>query len=66
MHIGIKYPVYTHVQTLNRLSQLLTAATSLLVEHYLELRMRNTKSSLSRADAGGDQKQDYHLEWPNK
>ena len=26
--------------------------------------MRNTKSSLSRADAGGDQKQDYHLEWP--
>ena len=27
--------------------------------------MRNTKSSLSRADAGGDQKQDYHLEWPN-
>ena len=26
--------------------------------------MRNTKSSLSRVDAGGDQKQDYHLEWP--
>jgi len=26
--------------------------------------MRNTKSSLSRADAGGDQKQDYYLEWP--
>jgi len=64
-----KRPVYTHVQTLNRLSpsmlsQLLTAATSLYIGHYLEPRMRNTKSSLSRADAGGDQKQDYHLEWP--